>query len=391
MTNSLGLYIHWPFCTSKCPYCDFNSHVRERIEITPWQEAYFQELKHAANLSPNRPVETIFFGGGTPSLMPPNLVESILKEVHKLWPVSKTVEITLEANPTSVESKKFQDLSIAGINRLSIGVQSFNDDTLKFLGRQHNSEQAKSAIALADKHFPRFSFDLITARPHQTCKEWKCELEEALAFNPGHLSVYQLTLEPGTPFYRYFQAGRLTPLEEEISAQIYENTQEILENAGLPAYEISNHAKYGHECQHNLRYWQRDDVIGIGPGAHGRFTLKDQVYETEAIRSPEAWQKSVKTQGHGWKRNQQICLDDQVAEWILMGLRTKQGLNYSTFTKKFKKNLSDCLDKGVLENLAHNSLISLCKENIKLTKKGFLLSNPIIKNVLRTRSEIKNT
>ncbi|MCP4923860.1 MAG: coproporphyrinogen III oxidase [bacterium] len=389
MTTPLGLYIHWPFCASKCPYCDFNSHVRDKIEISDWKEAYIKELSHAAALSPNRPIETIFFGGGTPSLMPPSLVEYLLNTVHDLWPVSKNVEVTLEANPTSVEADKFKDLRSAGINRLSIGVQSFNDEALKFLGREHNAGQAKNAIALAAQHFPRFSFDLITARPTQTLSQWREELKEALSFNPGHLSIYQLTLEPGTPFYRYFQTGRLHPLDEETSAQIYEETQEILENVGLPAYEISNHAKPGHECRHNLRYWNREDVIGVGPGAHGRLTMDEKVYETEAIRTPEAWKKAVLTKGDGWKEPRPIDLDDQIAEWILMGLRTKQGLNSSVFSKKFQKDFFGCLNEETLKDLEKDCLITLCKNEIFLTKKGRLLSDFIINKILKTRISYK--
>jgi len=295
----LGVYVHWPFCKSKCPYCDFNSHVRDGVDQTRWRDALLRELDHAAREAPDRRVETIFFGGGTPSLMEPEIAGAVIERTKTLWDAAPDIEITLEANPTSVEAARFAALAEAGVNRVSLGVQALDAASLAFLGRQHSADEAIQAIATARRHFARYSFDLIYARPGQTEEAWDAELAQALALAGEHLSLYQLTIERGTRFFTDHARGVFSLPDEDAAAAMFELTQARLAAAGLPAYEISNHARPGAACRHNLIYWRDQDYVGVGPGAHGRFAEGDAKRATRRASGPEAWLEAVERSGHG--------------------------------------------------------------------------------------------
>ena len=324
--DPLAVYIHWPFCRSKCPYCDFNSHVRDRVETARWTRALLADLDHQAALTPGRSVGSVFFGGGTPSLMPPETVAALLDRVRACWAMAPEVEITLEANPNSAEAARFRAFAAAGINRLSLGIQALDPAALRFLGRAHDRAEALAAIAHARGSFERFSFDLIYARPGQTIAAWREELDEALALAGDHLSLYQLTIEPGTAFATLARRGDLVPPEEEDAAALFETTQDRLAAAGLPAYEISNHARPGAECRHNLAYWRYQDYVGIGPGAHGRLTRAGGKYATRQRRAPESWLEAVETAGTGLEETSPIERDAAVEEMLMMGLRLIEGV-----------------------------------------------------------------
>ena len=324
--TALAVYIHWPFCKSKCPYCDFNSHVRERIQEGRWRDALLAELDHYAALTPGRTVTSIFFGGGTPSLMSAETVGSVLGRVAERWRLDPAVEITLEANPNSVEAARFRDFRAAGVNRVSLGVQALDDGALKFLGRAHDTAEALDALDIARKTFERFSFDLIYARPDQSVSGWSAELDRALALAGEHLSVYQLTIEPGTAFATAHARGDLALPDEETQAALYETTQERLAVAGLPAYEISNHARPGAECRHNLAYWRYQDYAGVGPGAHGRLTLDARKVATRQRRAPETWVESVERTGHGTEETTILAPGEVREERLMMGLRLTEGV-----------------------------------------------------------------
>ena len=326
-SNKLGLYIHWPFCAAKCPYCDFNSYVSDSIDAARWREAYLRALDYYAEKMPNRALSTIFFGGGTPSLMSPGLAGDIIERAQRNWQVANDLEVTLEANPTSTEADKFEAFRAAGVNRVSIGVQSLRDDDLRFLGRMHSAQEAVQAIEIAASVFDRFSFDLIYARPQQRLQDWETELREALQYAGGHLSLYQLTIERQTQFYQDYRAGKFQMPEEELAADFYILTQEIMEEVELPAYEVSNHARVEQECRHNLIYWNYDDYIGIGPGAHGRITLNDGKYATRDHRAPETWLSRVEDNTHGAHPYEVLSPADQKEEALMMGLRLKGGVD----------------------------------------------------------------
>jgi putative oxygen-independent coproporphyrinogen III oxidase len=323
-----GIYVHWPFCASKCPYCDFNSHVRHN----GWDEArflaaYLAELHHAAALTPSQPVRSIFFGGGTPSLMQAATVAAILDKIAQLWPVETGAEITLEANPSSVEADKFKGFRTAGINRVSLGVQALDDPQLQALGRLHSAAEARAAIEIAARTFDRYSFDLIYARPGQTTADWRDELARGLALAGDHLSLYQLTIEPDTPFAALHAAGKLRIPNDEIAHDLYEITQELTEAQGLPAYEISNHARPGQESQHNLIYWRYGGYAGIGAGAHGRLVIDGTRHATANERHPERWLDRVTAQGYGWIERTPLSGAEEADEALLMGLRLHEGLD----------------------------------------------------------------
>jgi putative oxygen-independent coproporphyrinogen III oxidase len=323
-----GIYIHWPFCASKCPYCDFNSHVRAGgIDEARFLRAYLRELRHWAGLAPGRSIGSIFFGGGTPSLMSAATIATILDEISHLWSVDAHAEITLEANPSSVEAARFRDYRSAGINRVSLGVQSLNDADLRALGRLHTVEEALTAIDVSREAFDRFSFDLIYARPGQTLQAWQEELAQALALAGRHLSLYQLTIEAGTPFAELHARGKLKVPDSELAHDFYELTQELTERAGLPAYEISNHAAPGEECRHNLLYWRYGEYVGIGPGAHGRVLINGTRHATATERQPERWAERVETAGHGICESTPLSRSEQADEALLMGLRLSEGLD----------------------------------------------------------------
>ncbi len=373
---AFGIYIHWPFCAAKCPYCDFNSHVRHNgVDQEMFVDAYKKEIAHMASLSPNREVTSIFFGGGTPSLMEPRTVETILAEISKHWAVSEACEISMEANPSSVEAERFRAYRSAGVNRVSLGVQSLEDAQLKFLGRLHSASEAIKAIEIARETFPRISFDLIYARPEQTAEAWEVELKTALELSADHLSLYQLTIEQGTAFFDLRERGKLSPLAEDPSAELYELTQDITNAAGFETYEISNHAKPGSECQHNLVYWRGQDYAGIGPGAHGRLSVNEGRLATETIRNPEAWWQQVMVKDHGMLEKFVLLPVEHADELLLMGLRLAEGFDPSRYEALSHQSFEP--EKiSFLEKL--NMIETLKDGRIRATPKGFLLLDAVV-------------
>ena len=371
-----GIYVHWPFCAAKCPYCDFNSHVRSEFDETLWSSAIMQELEWvAAQQGSNRPVvESIFFGGGTPSLMTGAAVARVIDAIGRLWPLAPDAEITLESNPASAEAARFRDYRAAGVNRVSLGVQALNDADLKFLGRLHNVADAKAALAMAMGVFDRVSLDLIYARPRQTVAEWRAELAEALAFGTEHLSLYQLTIEPGTPFAILAREGKLATPEEDIAAALYETTQELTEAAGRPAYEISNHAVPGAESRHNLIYWRYGAYAGVGPGAHGRLDLAGKRFATSCERLPERWRDLVSRAGHGMIEMQEIAQADAAHEHLLMNMRLAEGLDVAGYETRW----SAPLDRRRIAGLENEGLVRLANEKLFATPRGRLVLNSVI-------------
>ncbi|MBV9569804.1 MAG: coproporphyrinogen III oxidase [Alphaproteobacteria bacterium] len=374
--GEFGIYIHWPFCAAKCPYCDFNSHVRQVFDEDAWVSGIVRELHYVAELqsAQRRTVETIFFGGGTPSLMRGRSTAAVLETIVALWPVSPDVEITLEANPASVEAARFRDYRAAGINRLSLGVQALNDAALKALGRLHNAAEAKSALAVATKTFERVSFDLIYARPHQTLADWRDELAGAVAFGTEHLSLYQLTIEPATPFATLARTGALVVPGDDAAAELYEVTQKIAESAGLPAYEISNHARAGAECRHNLLYWRYGDYAGVGPGAHGRITVDGRRIATSTERLPERWRQRIETTGHGFVEWSEVSAEVSADEHLLMALRLTEGLDTAEYDRRWGVGLNE--DR--VASLAADGLLSIADGRIRATPRGRLVLNRLI-------------
>src|SRR5581483_2914638 len=322
LTAPFAVYVHWPFCLSKCPYCDFNSHVRHGgIDEARFVRAYESEIASTAARTPGRTVTSVFFGGGTPSLMQAASVATILNAIARHWDIAPDVEITLEANPTSVEAQRFRDFRAAGVNRVSLGVQSLDDAALKELGRLHTAQEALEAVAIARSNFERYSFDLIYARPRQSVESWSGELRRALEQAGDHLSLYQLTIEPETPFFGLSKAGKLVLPNEDLARDLYDATQDICADAGLPASEISNHARAGGECRHNLVYWRGHDYAGIGPGAHGRLTIGGARIATETEMRPESWLMRVEARGTGLTVNERLTPGETADEFLLMGLR----------------------------------------------------------------------
>ena len=352
----LAVYIHWPFCRSKCPYCDFNSHVRDSVDAARWTRALLADLDYHAELMPGRAVGSVFFGGGTPSLMPPETVGALLDRVGARWTMAPDVEVTLEANPNSAETARFRAFAAAGVNRLSLGIQSLDPAALKMLGRLHDRGEAIAAIERARANFARFSFDLIYARPGQSVAAWRHELDEALALADDHLSLYQLTIEPGTAFATLERLGGLVLPVEEVGVALFEMTQERLEARGLPAYEISNHARPGGECHHNLAYWRYQDYIGTGPGAHGRLTRSDVKYATRQRRAPERWLAEVERTGTGIEEMTAIDRASAIEEMLMMGLRLTSGVERARLERAaggdaeslFGRNLPPLVDGGFL-------------------------------------------
>ena len=345
-----ALYIHWPFCLSKCPYCDFNSHVREGIEIDAWREALLADLRHEAGFSANEALDSVFFGGGTPSLMPPTLVSDLLNEAERLWGFAPGIEITLEANPSSVEAANFAALASAGVNRVSLGLQALDDETLRFLGRLHGAAEGLKALEVAQGAFERVSFDLIYARPGQTAEKWAAELDSALGFGTGHLSLYQLTIEPGTRFATDVRQGTFTPLEDDPAADLFALTREMTAAAGLSAYEVSNHARPGEESRHNLAYWRYQDYVGIGPGAHGR----RNGLATLRHKKPENWLAAVQARGDGLKEERPLGQREQASEALLMGLRLAEGIDFAALSARFGIPAAELIDRDKLA--LHESL-----------------------------------
>lgn len=380
--TGFGVYVHWPFCLSKCPYCDFNSHVRAAEDTSDWLSPYLTELDFEGQSQGNRTVTSVFFGGGTPSLMPPILVEQILEKISKIWNFSPDAEITLEANPTSVEKGRFQAFKAAGVNRVSLGVQSLRDDALKLLGRGHSAAEAIDAIQLARSTFDRYSFDLIYTRPGQTVSAWVLELEEALKLAGDHLSLYQLTIEPGTVFHTLARRGELPMPDDDDAAVLFESTQELMNKAGLKAYEISNHAVENGACRHNLTYWRYEDYVGIGPGAHGRLTRSGRKFAVSRRRSPEGWRIQVQQQGHGIEHEQELSLDDRLAECVLMGLRLQEGITDSRFIAASGRSFSEALDERRISSLTNAGLIIYSGETLRATPAGQQRLNAVIDHLL---------
>jgi len=368
--QNLAIYIHWPYCVSKCPYCDFNSHVASSIDHDVWREAYRREIAHYAEMLPDRRIASVFFGGGTPSLMQPQTVGAVLEEIARHWPLAEGVEITLEANPNSVEAEKFVDFRAAGVNRLSLGVQSLKDEALKFLGRAHDAAAAQKAIVLAARHFPRFSFDLIYARQDQSLASWQAELQDALALAGDHLSLYQLTIEPGTQFHTRAGRGEALAAPSEESAAMFELTQQLLETAGLPSYEISNHARPGFESRHNLTYWHYEDYIGIGPGAHGRCLKNGKRFASENHKAPDVWLAQVKERGEGLRVWDEIDSDTAKREALMMGLRLTDGIDRAGWTNKFGAPIENFLSAEKIAHLVHENYLVSGSEKFKATASG---------------------
>ena len=326
--GAFGVYVHWPFCLSKCPYCDFNSHVRHGgIDEARYVRAFARELQTTAERIGPRNVASIFFGGGTPSLMQPSTVAAILDEIARHWTIARDAEVTLEANPTSVEATRFAGVRAAGVNRVSLGVQALDDGSLKELGRLHTAKEALDAVAIARRHFERYSFDLIYARPRQTPQHWAAELKRAIAEAAEHLSLYQLTIEPETPFFALHRAGKLATPDDDTARALYDVTQEICGASGLPAYEISNHSRSGAECRHNLIYWRGHEYAGIGPGAHGRLDIGGRRVATSTEKRPESWLMRVEGTGHGLIENEPLTHTEHADEYLLMGLRLAEGID----------------------------------------------------------------
>ena len=373
--SGFGIYVHWPFCAAKCPYCDFNSHVRSEIDEAGWVEAIARELSHVAALQGDkRPhVEAIFFGGGTPSLMRGASVGATLEAIAKLWPLDPNIEITLESNPASADAARFRDYKAAGVNRLSLGIQALNDADLKMLGRLHNTAEAKAAIRMALSTFERTSFDLIYARPDQTVCDWKAELDEALAFGTEHLSLYQLTIEPATPFATLARIGALKIPDEDRAVELYEATQEVSEAAGLPAYEISNHARPGAQSRHNLIYWRYGDYAGVGPGAHGRVVLDGKRMATACERLPERWREMVLRDRHGFAATP-IADDEAAREHLLMNLRLTEGLDLSAYRDRWNV----ALDETRIASLVGDGFLQREGSVIRATSRGRLVLNSVI-------------
>lgn len=372
--GDLAVYVHWPFCVTKCPYCDFNSHVRASVDEAGWRAALLADLRHEAALTGGARVVSLFFGGGTPSLMDPATTGAVIDEVAKLWSAAPEIEITLEANPTSVEAARFAGFAAAGVNRVSLGLQALDDAALRRLGRPHDLAQGLAALDVAQANFARASFDLIYARPDQTVAEWEAELSRALAFGTEHLSLYQLTIEPKTRFASLYASGKLVLPDEETSADLFDLTRAMTAAAGLPAYEVSNHARPGAESRHNLAYWRYADYVGVGPGAHGRRG------GTATVRrmKPEGWLAAVHGAGHGIETETPLDPATRAQEALLMGLRLTGGIDAAMFEASTGIGLWSAVDAAALDRLTRLGLIEASPDRLRLTPAGQPLLNAVI-------------
>ena len=378
MSETLALYIHWPFCVSKCPYCDFNSHVRDSVDQAVWLDALLADMAHEAALTAGRPLGSIFFGGGTPSLMPPATAAALIASADRHWGFANDIEITLEANPSSVEAANFADLAAAGVNRVSLGLQALDDATLAFLGRAHKVDESLSALDTAQRHFNRVSIDLIYARPDQTVKQWEAELSRAIGFGTTHMSLYQLTIEPGTRFATDVAKRQWTPLDDDSAADLYAATQAQMGAAGLPAYEISNHAAPGRESRHNLTYWRYQDYVGIGPGAHGR----RGGMATTRHKKPENFLNAVSRNQTGLQIEDSLDAPTQAMESLLMGLRLREGVDISALSDRFAIDSSDMIDFAAVDKLVALGFINREKEQLSVTLDGFPLLDAILPQIV---------
>jgi putative oxygen-independent coproporphyrinogen III oxidase len=376
LPSPFAVYVHWPFCLSKCPYCDFNSHVRHGgVDEARFVRAFEAEIAATAARGPGRIVSTIFFGGGTPSLMQPSSVQAILDAIGKHWSVAPDVEVTLEANPTSVEATRFRGYRAAGVNRVSLGVQALDDASLKELGRLHSAQEALDAVAVARANFERYSFDLIYARPRQTPTAWAAELKRAIAEAAEHLSLYQLTIEQDTPFFGLQKAGKLIVPDDDTARDLYDLTQATCAGAGLPAYEVSNHARPGAECRHNLVYWRGHEYAGVGPGAHGRLNIDGRRYATETDKRPESWLMRVEAAGSGLIVDDKLTSGETADEFLLMGLRLAEGIEPERYTAIAgrtldPKRISILRDEGAVETTANGRL--------RVTQSGFPVLDAVV-------------
>jgi putative oxygen-independent coproporphyrinogen III oxidase len=376
-----GLYVHWPFCRAKCPYCDFNSHLAGAVDDQRWARALVAEIdRHADELGPRR-LASIFFGGGTPSLMAPATVAAVIERATARFAPTPDLEVTLEANPTSVEAARLAGFRAAGVNRVSLGVQALDDPALRALGREHSATEALAAVDLAARLFPRFSFDLIYGRPGQTLAGWRAELAKALEHADGHLSIYQLTIEPGTRFHLLHQTGQLPMPDEDLQAEFYEATQECLEAAGLPAYEISNHARRGEECRHNLVYWRSGEWAGVGPGAHGRLNLEGVRVASEAWRLPKAWLERVEA-GSGERLRVALRREEQVEELLVMGLRLAEGIELARMERLAGRPWTQLLDPAALEGFVADRLVCLAGGRLAASAAGRQRLNGVLAALL---------
>ena len=376
--GGFGLYLHWPFCQSKCPYCDFNSHIAQSIDQSRWQSAYLSEIDRLAAETQGRVLQSVFFGGGTPSLMDPELVAAILDRIRARWPQSNDWEVTLEANPGSVEAGRFKGFADAGVNRISMGIQALNDSDLRRLGRMHSVAEARTAFDVARKEFDRVSFDLIYARQDQSLANWGAELREALSMAVDHLSLYQLTVEDGTVFGDRFAKGGLRGLpDEDLATDMYDLTQQICGAAGLPAYEVSNHAASGMESRHNLIYWRAGDYIGIGPGAHGRLTLKGVRWATEAPKTPGDWLQRVEAGAAGEIQRDRLSGSDRAAEYLIMGLRLNEGIDLL----RYREMAGLPLDGNKINALEDLGMVRQAESRLFATAQGRLVLNAVIRDL----------
>ncbi|MVZ97511.1 coproporphyrinogen III oxidase [Sphingorhabdus sp. IMCC26285] len=378
MSEPLALYIHWPFCISKCPYCDFNSHVRESVDQDAWRTALLKDMAYEAGLTKGRSLTSIFFGGGTPSLMPPATVSALIDAAEAHWGFADDIEITLEANPSSVEAARFADVAKAGVNRVSLGLQSLDDGALAFLGRAHSVAESLDALSIAQQHFARVNIDLIYARPDQTADQWEAELRQALSFGTDHMSLYQLTIEPGTRFETMVRTGQFLPADNDEAATLYDRTQSLTAAAGLPAYEISNHSRQGSESRHNLSYWRYDDYIGIGPGAHGR-RLNNA---TQRHKKPENFISAIKRNGHALASEEVLDPASRATEALLMGLRLAEGICLDRLSQKTGIAPESLLDTEAVDRIAKLGLIHRSESRVIVTTQGMPLLDAILPEIV---------
>ena len=378
MTEPLALYIHWPFCVSKCPYCDFNSHVRDAVDQQAWLAALLMDMAHEAALTSGRKLTSIFFGGGTPSLMPPATVAALIDAAERHWGFADNIEITLEANPSSVEAARFADLAAVGVNRVSLGLQSLDDAALAFLGRAHSVAESLDALAIAQQHFGRANIDLIYARPDQSAAQWEAELRRAIGFGTDHMSLYQLTIEPGTRFETMVRTGDFVPADDDGAATLYELTQALTGEAGIPAYEISNHARPGSESRHNLSYWRYDDYIGIGAGAHGRRLS----CATQRHKKPENFLSAVERNAHGITSEDALDPSTRATEALLMGLRLIEGISLDRISRKTGIAADALLDSAALDRIAILGLIRREDDRVTVTPAGMPLLDAILPEIV---------
>jgi oxygen-independent coproporphyrinogen-3 oxidase len=377
-TPPLALYVHWPFCVSKCPYCDFNSHVRDTVDQAAWRAALLADLAYEAAQLPGRQLGSIFFGGGTPSLMPPETVAAVIGAAEKAWGFAPDIEITLEANPSSVEAARFADIAAAGVNRVSLGLQALDDDALKFLGRAHDVNEGLAALATAQAAFDRVSFDLIYARPDQRLPAWETELARAIGFGTEHLSLYQLTIEPGTRFATEAAAGRITIPDGDSAADLFEATRALTAAAGIPAYEISNHARAGAESRHNLTYWRYRDYAGIGPGAHGR----RGGLATVRRKKPENWMAAIGRNRHGAESEEPLAPHTRATEALLMGLRLREGVDLARIARLGDTTVADLIDWPAATRLEEQGLLLRAGDRLQVTDAGMLLLDAILPEIV---------